>query len=160
MKRLIYALAVFALVASSCGGESPKKESTQEVKKDKPLSKRTQEGMMQLLNSCDISLHDALVFEEVLMESNAYKIRFISSDIDEESLASLEGWFAEQVENLVNNGWKKRVIRDNEMMFGARYTEIVLLKPEGMKVNVSYGLSFYSQYNDSKKEYRFTVSAD
>jgi len=52
------------------------------------------------------------------------------------------------------------VIRDNEMMFGARYTEIVLLKPEGMKVNVSYGLSFYLQYNDAKKEYRFTVSAD
>jgi hypothetical protein len=115
---------------------------------------------MQLLNSCDITLHDALVFEEIAMESDSYKIRFSSPDIDEKTLVSLDGWFAEQVDNLVNKGWKKRVIRDNEMMFGARYTEIVLLKPEGMKVNVSYGLSFYSQYNDSKKEYRFTVSAN
>ncbi len=115
---------------------------------------------MQLLNSCDINLHDALVFEEVAMESDSYKIRFSSPDIDEKTLVSLDGWFAEQVDNLVNKGWKKRVIRDKEMMFGARYTEIVLLKPEGMKVNVSYGLSFYSQYNDSKKEYRFTVSAN
>ena len=59
---------------------------------------------MQLLNSCGINLHDALVFEEVAMESDSYKIRFISPDIDEEALASLDGWFTEQVENLVNKG--------------------------------------------------------
>lgn len=160
MKRLIYVLAVFAFLASSCSGESPKKESTQEVKKDKPLSKTTQEGMMQLLNSCNISLHDALVFKEVVKESNTYKIRFISTNVDEENLASLDEWFTNQVENLVNKGWVKKVLMDNEMMVGSRYTEIILLKPDGLKVNVSYGLTFSSQYDESKKEYKFSVSAD
>lgn len=160
MKRLIYALTVFALVASSCGGESPKKESTKEVKKEKPLSLSTKEGMMQLLDQCNIELHDALEFLEVKKKSNNYIISFIAKEVDETKNEELYKWFLGEVEKLQDKGWKKHVNIDNEKMFGSLVNQLILLKPSGVKVRTSYGLSFESSFNIEEQTYKFTVSAD
>jgi hypothetical protein len=160
MKRLIYVLAVFALVASSCGGGSPKKESTKEVKEDKPLSLSTKEGMMQLLDQCNIKLHDELEFLEVKKESNNYIISFIANGVDETKNEEMNKWFLGEVEKLENKGWKKHVNVDNEKMLGSIVNHLILLKPSGVKVRTSYGFTFESSFNIEEQTYKFTVSAD
>lgn len=145
---------------SSCGGGGEKKETTKEVKKEARLSKTTQEGMMQVIQECNVTIHEALNFVEVEKESSAYKIRFLAEEVDEETKLALEEWFVNQVEKLVENGWRKMVIIENNLSFGIVSNEMAFIKPQGLKINVDSGVTLSSSYNDDKKTYKFTFAAE
>jgi hypothetical protein len=160
MKNLGVILIILSLLASACGGDSTKKETTKEVKKEKPLSKSTQEGMMKLLDECNIKIHNALEFTEVKHESNNYKIYFIANQVDETKSNELSTWFIGELEKLEGEGWKKKTMVDNEKMMGMLMNEVILLKPSGVKVNTSYGLTFSSTFDKDKETYKVVIVAD
>ena len=161
MKKLGFIILLFSLTLYSCGGGSTQKESeTKEVKKEKRLSLSTKEGMMQLLDQCNIKLHDALEFLEVKKKSNSYVISFTANEVDEAKNEEMNKWFLGEVEKLESKGWKKHVNVNNEEMFGSLVNSLILLKPKDVKVRTSYGLLFESSFDKEEQTYRFTVSAD
>jgi len=98
-------MLLLAFIAGSCGDGPSKKEETKETKKEKRISKSTQEGMMQLLDECNIKVHSSLEFSEVTRKSDGYKITFIANEVDEAKGEELALWFDGEVEKLLSKGY-------------------------------------------------------
>lgn len=160
MKRFILFLVVITFIISSCGGNGEKKETAKEVKKEARLSKSSQEGMMQVIEECNLTVHESLNFLEVAKESDSYKIRFLAENVNDETKLSLENWYKGQVEKMEGNCWKKMAIVENQETFGLISNEMTFLKPQGSKVNVSYGVTLTSTYDADKKTYKYTFAAN
>jgi len=153
-------MLVLAFITSACGDGTSKKDDTKEVKKEKRISKSTQEGMMQLLDECNIKVHNALEFSEVTKKSDGYRITFIANEVDEEKAEELALWFDGEVEKLLSKGWKKSVIVENSRMVGLLMNEFALIKPRDLKVNTTYGLTFFSSFDKEGQTFKFSVTAD
>lgn len=160
MKRFILFLTVISFIISSCGGNGEKKETAKEVKKEARLSKSTQEGMMKVMEECNLTVHESLNFLEVAKESDSYKIRFLAENVTDETKLALENWYNSQVKKMEGNGWKKMVIVENQEAFGLLSNEMSFLKPQGVKVNVSYGVTLSSTYDGDKKTYKYTFDVN
>lgn len=160
MKRIVLCLAVITFIISSCGGNGDKKDTTKEVKKEARLSKSTQEGMMQVIEECNLTVHESLNFLEVAKESDSFKIRFLAENVNDETKLALENWYNNQVEKMEGNGWKKMVMVENQEAFGLLSNEMTFLKPQGSKVNVTYGVTLTSTYDADKKTYKYTFAAN
>ena len=162
MKKLVLFLIPLAIMATSCGGNSSNNETakTKEVSQKKRPSKSTKEGMLQVISDCGITIHELLAYVEVKQQSDTYKIAYNALDVDEPANELLNSWFQEQVKSLADKGWQKKVLRDNETMFGSVYNEVILLKPKGNKAKVSYGVTLFSSYNPEIKEFKFVLSAN
>ncbi len=115
---------------------------------------------MQIINECNLTIHESLNFLEVAKESDAYKIRFLAEDVDDETKLALEEWFNNQVNKMVDSGWRKMVLVENDHSFGLVSNEMSFVKPQGVKVNVSYGITLSSSYDGDKKTYKFTFVAN
>ena len=160
MKKIGLIMLLLAFIAGSCGDGTSKKEETKETKKEKRISKSTQEGMMQLLDECNIKVHSSLEFSEVTRKSDGYKITFIANEVDEAKGEELALWFDGEVEKLLSKGWKKSVIAENSKMGGMLMNEFALIKPRDLKVNTTYGLTFFSSFDKEEKTFKFSVTAD
>jgi hypothetical protein len=170
MRKLsLFPIFIIIALICSCGNaksdksskESNKQEQEQK-QEDTPekFSKSTKEGMMMLLQDCNVNLHDALEFSEVKRNSESYVINFEANDVDEELKEELDAWFFEQVEFFENDGWDKFVNMDNESMFGVIINEILFLVPPAKAVDVTYGITLSSSYDTDSNKYSFTFSAN
>jgi hypothetical protein len=166
-------IIIIISILYSCGGtktdelskENDKQEQKQEKKQEndkasEKLSKSTKEGMMMLLEECNINLHEALEYSEVKRNSESYVIKFEANDVDEELKEELDAWFFEQVEFFENDGWSKFVNMENETMFGVIINEILFLVPPAKAVDVTYGITLSSSYDTDSNKYSFTFSAN
>jgi hypothetical protein len=170
MRKLsLFPIFIIIALICSCGNaksdksskESNKQEQEQK-QEDTPekFSKSTKEGMMMLLQDCNVNLHDALEFSEVKRNSEDYVIKFVANDVDEELQEELNDWYFEQVEFFENDGWDKFVNMDNESMFGVIINEILFLVPPAKAVDVTYGITLSSSYDTDSNKYSFTFSAN
>jgi len=163
MKNISLAVLLLAFLMSACGSgsdEADKQETKQEEKKEKKLSKSTKEGMEQLLTSCHIEVPGELEFTEVSKSSSDYKISYAATKIDEPKREELDAWFTGQTEHLVEHGWKKSVVRDNEEIMGSTFNEIIFFKPTGSSFDVTYGITLSTAYSPEDKTYKVYASAD
>ena len=163
MKKITLAVLLLSFLMSACGGaseEGEKQEKKQEEKKEKKLSKSTKEGMEQLLTSCHIEIPAPLAFTEVSKSSSNYKISYAATKVDETKREELDVWFTEQTEHLVEHGWKKRVVRDNEEIMGSTFNETIFFKPSGSSFDVTYGITLSTAYSPEDKTYKVYASAD
>ena len=164
MRKLVIVLsAVLFLFFSSCGGSSEQKgDAKQEetIKETKKLSKSTKEGMMAVLDEVNIEVSDELKYEEVDRKSNAYVISFKNDSVHEDTATKLAEWFENEVDKLVEAGWKKVPVRENEEMMGIVFNEIILYPPDKEDVDVTYGVKLSSTYTKENQTYSFYVSVD
>jgi hypothetical protein len=162
MKKITLAVLLLSFLMSACGGasnEGEQQETKQKEKKEK-LNKSTREGMEQLLEECHINIPEALAFEEVTKKSSNYNIKYSASDVDEAKREELDTWFAGQTEHLVEHGWKKRPMREDDEMFNSIINETIFFKPSGSSIDVTYGITISTTYTPEDKEYKVIVSAD
>ncbi len=163
MKKLsILLTATLFLIISSCGGSAEQKEDAKdETKKEtKKLSKSTKEGMMAILDASGIEVPEELQYESVKKKTDSYVITFIKEDVDEETMLKLEEWFTNHINKLVDDGWKKMVVRDNETIFGVTINEIIMYPPKDKKIRVTYGLTISSSKDPENKNYKYFVKAN
>ncbi len=163
MKKIsILFTATLFLIMTSCGGSPEQnKDAKNETKKEtKKLSKSTKEGMMAILDASGIEVPEELQFEEVKKKSSSYVISFIKEDVDEQTRLQLDEWFTNHINKLVDDGWKKMVVRDNETILGLTMNEIIMYPPKEKKIRVSYGLTISSAYDSENKSYKYYVDAN
>jgi len=164
MRKLTIVLsAVLFLFFYACGGSSEQKGDTkqEETKNEtKKLSKSTKEGMMAVLDEVNIEVSDELKYEEVDRKSNAYVISFKNDSVHEDTATKLAEWFENEVDKLVEAGWKKVPVRENEEMMWIVFNEIILYPPDKEDVDVTYGVKLSSTYTKENQTYSFYVSVD
>lgn len=170
MRKLsLFSVIIITALLCSCGGTKTDKSSTESEKEEQKeendkasekLSKSTKEGMMMLLQECNINLHEALEYSEVKRDGESYVINFEANDVDEELKEELDAWFFEQVEFFENDGWSKFVNMENETMFGVIINEVLFLVPPAKAVDVTYGITISSSYDTDSNKYSFTFSAN
>lgn len=167
MKKLSILLSVILTIfLCSCGGKTEtKKESTEEIKEEikketKKLSKSTKEGMMAIIDASNIDVSDELEYEKVGKKSNSYVISFKKVNTEEETVKKLDEWFVNTINELVEAGWRKKALSENEEMMGVVVNDIIMYPPDDKDIDVSYGLKLSTSYDMEKKSYSFYVSAE
>jgi len=160
MKKLILTLTTFlAILTWSCGGGSTQQESKDESEKEKgkSFSLSTQDGMMEVLKACEISIPENLKFIEITKESNEYSARFEAENIDETAKNQLDEWFNKQSEELISKGWRKYDVRVNESIVDSIINERILFVPGGKNLPISTGITISSSYDTKDSKYTLYV---
>ncbi|MEN8248695.1 MAG: hypothetical protein ABFS32_07165 [Bacteroidota bacterium] len=145
MKKLsiLLSLAIPFFILSCGGGSSNEEGNTkeEEVKVEKKTTSLSdKDNMMNRLEELNISIPNEMTFVEIKKAyGGGYSVQFISEGISEETRTMLDDWYKEQCENLVNDGWMKRNIRDNEEMMGIVANQDIFIKSsDGIDISTSF----------------------
>jgi len=160
MKKLTLTLTTaIAILAWSCGDGSTLQVSKDESEKEtgKTFLLSTQDGMMEVLKACKITIPGKLRFIEIMKESNEYAAKFEAENIDETAKNQLDEWFNKQSEELISKGWRKYDVRVNESMVGSTLNKRILFVPGGKNLPVSTGITITSSFDPKENKYTLYV---
>lgn len=161
MKKLasIITLIVFAFAWSCGGGSETKKEATVDTTKkaEKSYDLKTKEGMLKKIQDFNISIPEEMTFVEVKKKSSSYAAIFEASNLDEPSIEQLQNWYKKEMQELTNEGWRPRPLRENDEMMGFIFNQTIFYKDiEGTRVTDA--IDFSTQLNPKENTFKVTIS--
>lgn len=156
--KTLFITIVLTSLLWSCGGNSNKNEENKDskVENGKEIALDTEDGMMTKLKEFNVILPEGLVFIEITKESGTYKAKFEHVNADEAKVAEYGEWYTKQLESLEAEGWKKRAIRENEVMFGTVYNQNLFYKAKEGESSRQNAIDLSSSF--SEEEMKFTVN--
>lgn len=161
MKKLasILTLIVFAF-AWSCGGSSDTKEEAAvdtSKKAEKSYDLKTKDGMLMKIKDFNIEVPEKMAFVEVKKKSSSYAAIFEAKDLDESSIEELQNWYKKEMQELTDEGWKPRPMRENDEMMGLVFNQTIFYKGiEGTRATDA--IDFSTQLNPKENTFKVIIT--
>lgn len=161
MKKLasILTLIVFALAWSCGGGSETKKEAAADTseKAEKSYDLKTKDGMLMQMKDFNINIPDEMNFVEIKRNSGDYVAVFEAKDLEDATVEKLQNWFNNEIQELTNEGWKPRPIREDDEMLGSVINQVLFYRARpGSSLQDAIDLS--STFSKKDKSYKLFIS--
>ena len=155
MKKLSFVLGVLITIFIwSCGGGSATEEKEEVQAKKEVYSLETEEGMMKKLKEFKIEVPDKFTFIEIKHKSaGGYTATFKIEGMDEATTTEILAWYDQKCVELVEDGWRRRTIRDGDKMVGLIYNQDLFY-------NDPASLSMSSAYDPAENSYSLYLQPD
>jgi hypothetical protein len=123
---LLVTVVVLSVLVWSCGGNTEKKQNSDQISRTKDNSAfSTKEGMTKKLETFNFKLPEGLVYKQIepaisnrYLENTGYSIIYTIENNDE-SQEILKDWFTNQFNQLISDGWIKNDYREDVEMMGS-----------------------------------------
>lgn len=161
MKKLasILTLFVFAFALSCGGGSETKKEaavdSSKKAKKSYDL--KTKDGMFMQMKDFNINIPEELAFVEIKRNSGSYVAVFEAIDLEDATAEKLQNYFKNEVQELTNEGWKARPIREDDEMMGSIINQVLFYRARPGS-SLQDAIDFSSTFDKKNKDYKIFIS--